>query len=55
MDINSLRSIYYKKYNSLYIPPNLNKTSTITSCSNVIYFSDINKAIKELLSIDGYI
>ena len=27
MDINFLKSIYYKKYSSLYIPLNLNKTS----------------------------
>ena len=43
MDINSLRFIYCKECSSLHIPPNLNKTSTITRHAPTQYSSDITK------------
>ena len=40
MDINSLRSTRCEECNSLYIPPDPNKTSAMASCSNATYSSD---------------
>ena len=46
--VNSLKSIYCKKYNSLYIPPNPNKTSTMARYAPTQYSSDTGSTLKNI-------
>ena len=48
VDINSLRSTRCKEYNSSHIPPDLNKTNTMASYSNIIYFNNTRSTLENI-------
>ena len=52
--INSLRSTYCEEYNSLYIPPDLNKTSTIAKHAPTQYSSNTGSTLKKYKELVSY-